>query len=57
MLNIVLSVALINIFLKSPGIGCHKGPENINCLLVKYGEIFYDQHTALTPTVVKINRF
>ena len=34
-----------------------QSPENINSTLVKYGETFYGRHTALTPAVVKINRF
>ena len=27
----------------------HKVPENISCTIVKYGETFYDRHTARTP--------
>ena len=29
------------------------GPENINCIVVKYGDTFYGRHTALAPAVVK----
>ena len=39
------------------GLNDHKGPENINYTIVKYGEMFYACHTALTPVMVKINRF
>ena len=32
----------------------HKGPENINSTIVKYGETFYGHHTAPTAAIVKI---
>ena len=39
------------------GLNDHKGPENINYTIVKYGETFYGHLMALTLAVVKINRF
>ena len=39
------------------GLNDHKGSEIINYAIVKYWEMFYFHHTALTPAVVKINRF
>ena len=39
------------------GLDDNKGPENINCTMVKHMETFYGKHTALTPAVVKINGF
>ena len=35
----------------------HKGLENIDCTIVKYGETFYGRLTALTPAEAKVNRF
>ena len=32
----------------------YKEPENINYTIVKYEEMFYGSHMALTPAVVKI---
>ena len=34
-----------------------KGPENTSYTIGKYGETFYGLHTALTPAVVKVNKF
>ena len=35
----------------------HNGPENLSYTIVKYAEMFYDCHKALTPAVVKVNKF
>ena len=56
--NKALLVILIKKFQKSRSrLNDHKGPENINYTIVKYGETFYGRQTALTAAVIKINRF
>ena len=45
-----------HIYFQHHGMGDQKGPENINHIIVKYGETIYGRHTALT-SLVKMNRF
>ena len=44
----------INLQNSQNGLNDHKGLENTNYTIVKYGEMLYGRYTPLTPAVVKI---